>query len=223
MLNGRREPVSPGECLLIPMWQEVVGRHQREVPFVVLWAVFALYNEDGSPADLRQPQYENYTYPLRRYLPDTPFFQRLLERLLAGSDAREQQDYLQVLLRELRYQDSFVHTRGMEPEVFRAVHGLCAAIRNDPGEAWTVQRMADSLHYSADHFSRLFMQATGQRPQDFLIGQRIAAAQAMLGFSSRPVAQIANLLGYCDVYHFCRQFKQKTGMTPLQMRRAKRS
>lgn len=221
ILDGTPETVRAGETLVIPMWKTVDGRHPHPEPFVVLWAVFAMCFADGTPADLREARHADYTFPLRRNLLDTPFFQKLFQRLLAEDSPAVRADYLRALWRELRYQDSFIHTRGMEPGVYREIAELCASIRGEPGQEWSVEEMARRFHYSPDHFSRLFQQATGQRPQDYVIAQRIAAARALLTFGSLPVSQIAARLGYCDVYHFCRQFRQKTGLTPLQARRGK--
>lgn len=218
LLDDQPELVQAGECLLISLRQRVEGRHQMARPFVVLWALFEMRDARGRPVGECRCQKTGEPFPLRRRLPDTAFFQRLFERLIEENLPEAREDYFRALWRELNHQEGFTGGQGVEPELGRRLADLCARIREKPGRDWRVGEMAAGLHYSPDHFARLFRRLTGLRPQDYIIAQRIDAACNLLLMGNLPVTRIAQDLGYCDVYHFCRQFKRKTGRTPLQLR-----
>jgi AraC family transcriptional regulator len=69
------------------------------------------------------------------------------------------------------------------------------------------------------HFSRLFKQATGLSPYQYLIECRVLAAQDLLRANRRlPLAEIAFRCGFADQSAFTRCFRQRTGLTPKQFR-----
>lgn len=79
--------------------------------------------------------------------------------------------------------------------------------------------LAAQAGYSPDHFSRVFRDIMGQSPRDYLVNARIDRARQLLSESSLTVSQVADALGYRDVYFFSRQFKQRTGQSPTQYRK----
>jgi len=80
--------------------------------------------------------------------------------------------------------------------------------------------MASQAGYSPDHFSRLFKRILGISPQAHAIRVRIDRARQLLIESSLTISQIADALGYDDVFFFSRQFKARTGQTPGQYRQS---
>ena len=95
-----------------------------------------------------------------------------------------------------------------------------ALIRDEPGRTWRIADLASTAGYSADHFTRAFKEALGRTPQDFVVHARIERARQLLAESSLPIGRIAELLGYASPYFFSRQFRQLTGRTPREHRRA---
>ncbi len=67
---------------------------------------------------------------------------------------------------------------------------------------------------------RKFRQATGLSLHQHAIQSRIARACGLLGASDLKVAEIAEELGYQDIYFFSRQFKQVCGVTPTAYRKS---
>ena len=100
-----------------------------------------------------------------------------------------------------------------------ALNPVIALIRENPGRRFTIGELAARTGYSSDHFARLFRAATGQSPKEFMIGQRMERACALLKDSSHTVTQIADLLGYPDLGFFSRQFKEQMGTSPDRFRR----
>jgi AraC-like DNA-binding protein len=95
---------------------------------------------------------------------------------------------------------------------------LMAALSTDAGPLPSVESWAREMHLSPAHFSRVFKSVTGQSPRDFLIGARLSQARHLLSESNLSVGEIADRLDYADLFFFSRQFKQKTGLSPLQYR-----
>jgi transcriptional regulator GlxA family with amidase domain len=97
-----------------------------------------------------------------------------------------------------------------------------AQIRESPGRVPTIAALAKRAGYSVDHFSRVFLKVTGARPQDYAISARIDRARQLLSESNLTIGMIAEALGFRDIFFFSRQFRQKTGQTPTEFRRALR-
>jgi len=95
---------------------------------------------------------------------------------------------------------------------------LAAEIRENPGGARPVAELAKTAGYSVDHFSRVFEKITGQRPQACMIEARLTRARQLLAETGLTINQIAEALGFRDVFFFSRQFTQRTGQTPSAYR-----
>lgn len=70
----------------------------------------------------------------------------------------------------------------------------------------------------ANIVSRVFKQVTGSLPRDFIIQVRIDRAKQLLRESSLSIGEIADALGYPDVFFFSRQFKNRSGLSPTHFR-----
>jgi len=91
-------------------------------------------------------------------------------------------------------------------------------IDEQPSVSLTVTDLASDVGCSADHLTRMFRAARGVTVQEYLLATRIARAQQLLRESSLTISQIADVLGYDDVFYFSRQFKQKVGVPPTRYR-----
>jgi AraC family transcriptional regulator len=84
----------------------------------------------------------------------------------------------------------------------------------------SLKEIADAAgDVSPYHFSRLFKEATGFSPHQFLIECRIVMAQQLLR-SKRDLSlgEIAFRCGFADQSAFTRCYRQRTGLTPKQYR-----
>jgi AraC-like DNA-binding protein len=96
---------------------------------------------------------------------------------------------------------------------------LRAAIRGNPGDHWTIARMADLLNVSPGYLQSIYKKAFGISCMEDVIRNRIRLAQEYLLYGSMSVAEVAYRCGYRSVEHFSRQFKQQTGLAPREYRK----
>ena len=82
-------------------------------------------------------------------------------------------------------------------------------------------RLADEAGMSPRTFRRQFQSVMGMSPRDYVISSRIGHAKDLLGTTQLPIKQIADQLGYRDVFFFTRQFRKVTGVAPAAYRRSR--
>lgn len=81
-----------------------------------------------------------------------------------------------------------------------------------------INDLARQCSLSVSQFQRHFRALTAVSPRQYVIRQIIERACQLLTETTLTTSQIADALGYHDVFFFCRQFKKKTAMTPMQYR-----
>ena len=90
-------------------------------------------------------------------------------------------------------------------------------------EALSLADLAAVAGLSRMHFAGQFRAATGYRPHDYLLYQRIESAKSMLSGTDVPLAEVALSVGFQAQAHFSTVFKRLTGQSPARWRRAMRS
>jgi AraC family transcriptional regulator len=85
-------------------------------------------------------------------------------------------------------------------------------------DAVSLADMAASAGLSRMHFAAQFRTATGLRPHEYLLRERIARAESLLVSSSESLAEIALDVGFQTQSHFTTVFKRFTGQTPYRWR-----
>ncbi|MGH2622121.1 MAG: AraC family transcriptional regulator [Sphingobacterium sp.] len=78
--------------------------------------------------------------------------------------------------------------------------------------------IAQHVHLSVSHFSKLFKARTGYSPIEYLNHLKIQKACYLLQFSQKRISVIAYELGFDDQYYFSRLFKEHMGNSPLHYR-----
>lgn len=78
--------------------------------------------------------------------------------------------------------------------------------------------VAREMGMSYESFRKKFVALNGTSPGQFCLQQQMDRACEMLSAGSRN-QEIAYALGFCDEYHFSRQFKKIVGTSPQEFRR----
>ncbi|MGI8333138.1 helix-turn-helix transcriptional regulator [Actinomadura scrupuli] len=87
-------------------------------------------------------------------------------------------------------------------------------------EPLDLEAVAAGAGYSRYHFVRLFKRAYGETPGRYLSRRRVERAQDLLRSADLTVSEICLAVGFDSLGSFCTRFKQITGSTPTEYRRA---
>ena len=91
--------------------------------------------------------------------------------------------------------------------------GLLIELLDDPRQPWTVDSMAARARLSRNGFAQEFRKVVGATPAQFHTRVRIALAQRLLR-KGRPVALVADEVGYGSQPAFSRALVRETGASP---------
>jgi len=105
-----------------------------------------------------------------------------------------------------------LHVRDETAEHLREVR---TRILSSPWHSWSIAELAQKVNLSESRLYAVYKAVFGISPRKDLILFRIEKAKMLLQ-SGSSVSSVAEQLGYGSVYHFIRQFKQLTGITPKQ-------
>ena len=99
------------------------------------------------------------------------------------------------------------------------VKRACERLDADLGGTLSLQQVAAEFGRSVSHFSRAFRISTGLPPHQWLLRQRVKAAQQLMSVRDLPLAEIAVSAGFANQSHFTRVFSAVVGMSPGVWRR----
>lgn len=111
---------------------------------------------------------------------------------------------------------------GAEPAILKKRQRLSAAveyIKENYGCAdLKISHLCEIAFMSEKHFRRLFIEAYGKTPYDYLRHLRIARSKLLLSNTAKSVSDIALLCGFSDLYSFSHSFKKQNGISPREYR-----
>lgn len=110
--------------------------------------------------------------------------------------------------------------RGLrDPVVGRAI----TMIHSQPGESWSVERLAQGVVMSPSRFAARFAAALGESPMAYVAKWRMNVAGRLLDGTQQGVGEIAAEVGYESLAAFNRAFKRHVGVPPAAWRARERS
>ncbi|MDF2723012.1 MAG: AraC family transcriptional regulator [Paenibacillus sp.] len=112
------------------------------------------------------------------------------------------------------------HNEKVSPEKERNVQKIIAFIENGYTEDVTLEQMEAELHISKYHLTRIFREMTGMTIFDYLRQRRIKQAKLLFYYrKDSSVTDVCYKVGYNNLAHFSRVFKEQVGMSPDQYRK----
>lgn len=99
---------------------------------------------------------------------------------------------------------------------------LCDAVKqyvwNRPEVNHRVEDIAAGMNMNADHLNRVFRKHHGVSIKQFVLNYKTWMAKNLLEESSKSLAEISELLGFSDQFHFSKVFKARVGISPIKHR-----
>jgi transcriptional regulator GlxA family with amidase domain len=95
---------------------------------------------------------------------------------------------------------------------------MVRAIEGDLRRDWTVSDMAAVLGVSASQLRRLVFQALGASPRQVLCNVRLETAARLLVDPAVRIKEIQARVGIADASTFCRDFRDRFGVSPSEYR-----
>lgn len=86
----------------------------------------------------------------------------------------------------------------------------------------SVEDVAAVCGLNRSYFGKIFKQAVGKSPQEFLLSYRMAKAAELLKLTQLSIGDISQAVGYENQLHFSRTFKNIYGMSPREWRNCNR-
>lgn len=238
VLEGESFPVSAGNVFVVQGNQVHCFRDREDLVMVnVMYDPLRLPLPEGllrrlpgySALFLLEPTFRSahrFSSRLQLDREDQGAAEALAERIEAESAGKRpgHEAVLLGLLVELmvflsrRYGDSDVR----ESRALLEMGRLISTLEQRFAEPWTLEQMAKVARLSRTNLLRVFRQATGRSPVDYLIGLRIEAAKRLLRQTELSMTDIALETGFGDSNYFARQFRLVAGRTPTDFRRSGR-
>jgi len=95
---------------------------------------------------------------------------------------------------------------------------VLAFVQDHLDQDLSLEALAQQAGFSSSHFARMFRQATGESPHQFVLRQRIERAQRLLEERDVPLASVARACRFADQSHLTQAFKRHLGLTPRAYR-----
>ncbi|THF73347.1 helix-turn-helix domain-containing protein [Cohnella fermenti] len=213
ILNDEPFAVGKGSCFLFRPGDHTSATHNPQKPLVLTYIHFDVTEPVGHiPAPYRQMEDPiEFEYLLSRYI-------RLF--LVETFAAKEEAQLLlkQMMIHLLRDDLSEPVERKASNQLTETIHEIANYIRQHPGVQHRVDDLAARAGLSSRYFSIKFKELIGASVQTYMIRTRIERAQHLLLHAGMNVTEVADALGYRDIFFFSRQFKQYTGKSPSELR-----
>jgi AraC-like DNA-binding protein len=104
------------------------------------------------------------------------------------------------------------------PRSYRQIDQAIRLLSLQYGQQLSIESIARTLGYHRAHLTRLFKEATGLPPMQYLLKVRMKKAEELLE-GELTIAQIAASVGYNDPLFFTKQFHKWSGQSPTDFRK----
>lgn len=213
---GQRLDVRPGQLVWIA--NEAPHAHMADprVPWTVLW-----FRLDGpEPAALREKLFGDGVPRVTMAEAASPvaWFDRLFA-ILRRRDARLDLR-LNHLVAEFLTLIDYTLAESSSQDFPVPLASALGAMRADLSLPWNASELSATTGLGHSQTRRLFRKYLRTSPRQWLIRERLMHAQSLMVEGDAPLSEIAELCGFCDVYHFGREFKRSVGIAPAAWRRS---
>jgi AraC-like DNA-binding protein len=213
-INGESFPIRKSSCFLVRPGDIPDAVQDPDDRLTVIFIHFGI-TQDGSTK-----LFDSSVLPERHtVVGDALFMEMLLNRMLQISypDGLWQGTEYNLLMKQIllhlyRWQhEAKSSSASKHKQVIARVIGY---IREDIGRRMSHQEIADHVQLSAEYLSSLFKKYTGTSIKQYMTAVRLERALHLLMETPMNVSQVAEALGYDNIYFFSKQFKDYYGAPP---------
>lgn len=223
-LDGEDIPIQAGTLFWLRPGCEGLATQDPASPLTVIYAHFDFLDRaTGRPAAIAADLLPAPHVPLR----DPVRLEMLLARVVrliqmpVPLGAVEARLLLQQALLDIYRQDALNHgVANVQPDP--RIAAVLSHLHRHPAQRLALAEAAAVASLSPDHFSRLFRVTTGTSFRQYAVRARLVRARHLLEETTMTVSEVAEALGYADVFLFSRQFKSGHGVAPSRIRDAGR-
>lgn len=97
-----------------------------------------------------------------------------------------------------------------------AIKLAVAFLHKNYNRVFSLDDVASFCSVSASHLRKIFKEQTGKTVMEYREEIRINRAKDLLKSGVFKIKEVSEELGYCDVYHFSKNFKRYTSFTPAK-------
>lgn len=98
------------------------------------------------------------------------------------------------------------------------IHEALAFIEHNFQNDISVEDIADNCGLNRSYFGKIFKEALGRTPQEFLLNYRMTKAAELLKLTALSIGDISKAVGYDNQLHFSRAFKNIYHISPREWR-----
>jgi AraC-like DNA-binding protein len=229
--NGTKTVLTRGSTVWLAPGAGFELRVDTSGPYTNIHVHFDLVDRSGRVIPHRRVE----TPPATGFIYDIHYFESTLRRIMFLQYQCEQSDLearaalqtqMSLLLKGLLYDYQLAlkaadstPMAGIQKHHSGMISSALSWLYLHPESALSAADLANKYGYSQRHFCRIFRHATGKTPGQVLIEAKIDHAKKLLATSALNITEIAESLRYENVFYFSRQFKQVTGMAPVEFRK----
>ncbi|MEL6942808.1 MAG: AraC family transcriptional regulator [Bacteroidota bacterium] len=103
--------------------------------------------------------------------------------------------------------------------VEKTIQKILLEIRAKVEEPIDLQTLAKNHHISYASFRKLFKKYTGKSPRQYHLELKLLRAKELILSTDKSMQEISRTLHFESIHYFSRFFKQKTGMSPTELRK----
>ncbi|MBB3128838.1 two-component system response regulator YesN [Paenibacillus rhizosphaerae] len=92
-------------------------------------------------------------------------------------------------------------------------------VRENLDQTIVLREIAERFAFSPNYLGQLFKEEVGIHFSDFVTKERMNRARELMHDSKLKIYEVASAVGYKNIMHFNRLFKEHFGLTPSEMRR----
>lgn len=215
-LDGQWQKIKKGACVF---WHAESYQEYRSLDNPLLHDYFHIRQNSAPHLDAVMMQY-GIEYETIYYPPESAEITELIQQI--EIEGLKKQLYyqeifsfhLQKLLILLARSQSQYDRSSVDNETYKRFTSLRQSFHTEFSKNWTVAEMASIVNLSPSRFYSLYKEIFGISPKKDFLQIRIEHAKKLMQQGSYSIREIAEMAGYNNQYHFIRQFREVSGITP---------